>query len=69
MLPPNFYNFRQIRAQFLGFIWSDFRFLFVKFFGQIEDKEPVIRLVKKQLKNTRNATRKKAERFLARHVD
>ncbi|MHC4166133.1 MAG: hypothetical protein ACYSWQ_04180 [Planctomycetota bacterium] len=42
---------------------------FDQFFDQIEDKKPVLRLVKKQLKNTRNATRKKAERFLAGHVD
>ena len=40
-----------------------------QFFAQIEDKKPVVRLVKKQLKNTRTSTRKKAERFLARHVD
>ena len=34
------------------------------FFTQIKDKEPVIKLIKKQLKNRRNATRKKAEGFL-----
>ena len=37
---------------------------FDQFFDQITDKEPVIKLIKKQLKNTRNATRKKAEKFL-----
>jgi hypothetical protein len=37
---------------------------FNQFFNQIEDKEPVIALVQRQLKNTRNATRKKAEKFL-----
>ena len=42
---------------------------FDQFYGQIEDAGPVIRLVKKQLRNTRNSTRKKAERFLARHSD
>ena len=42
---------------------------FDQFFDQIEDKKRVVRLVKRQLKNTRSATRKKAERFLARHVD
>jgi len=42
---------------------------FDQFFDQIKDKKSVVRLVKRQLKNTRNATRKKAEKFLARHVD
>jgi hypothetical protein len=40
---------------------------FDQFFDQIEDKGPVIRLIRKQLENTRPATRKKAERFLQRH--
>jgi len=39
------------------------------FFDQIKDKEQVIKLIKKQLKNTRNATRKKAERFLRKWID
>ena len=39
------------------------------FFDQIKDKEPVIKLIKKQLKNTRNATRKKAEKFLKKWID
>lgn len=39
------------------------------FFDQIKDKEPVIKLIKKQLKNTRNATRKKAEKFLRKWID
>ena len=39
---------------------------FDQLFDQLEDKEPVIKLVRKQLKNARNATRKKAEKFLAR---
>jgi hypothetical protein len=34
------------------------------FFEQVEDKEPVIAFVRRQLANTRNSTRKKAERFL-----
>lgn len=42
---------------------------FDQFFDQIKDKKPVVGFVKRQLKNTRNATRKKAERFLARHSD
>lgn len=42
---------------------------FDQFFDQIENKQPVIRLVRKQLRNTRNATRKSAERFLKRHQD
>jgi len=37
---------------------------FTQFYGQIKNKEPVDKFIKKQLKNTRNATRKKAERFL-----
>jgi hypothetical protein len=40
---------------------------FDQFFDQIEDKKPVIRLIRKQLENTRPATRKKAERFLHKH--
>ena len=41
---------------------------FARFFDQIEDKAPVIRLIRRQLKNPRSATRKKAERFLKRHA-
>lgn len=37
------------------------------FFDLIQDKEPVIKLIKKQLKNPRNATRKKAEEFIKKH--
>ena len=37
---------------------------FDRFFAQIEDRKPIIALAQRQLKNTRNATRKKAERFL-----
>lgn len=37
---------------------------FDRFFEQIEDEEPVVALVQRQLKNTRNATRKKAEKFM-----
>lgn len=36
-------------------------------FDQIDDKAPVVDLVKKQLNNTRSATRKKAEGFLKKH--
>ncbi|UCF15267.1 MAG: hypothetical protein JSW59_17820 [Phycisphaerales bacterium] len=42
---------------------------FDQFFDQIQHKRPVVRLIKRQLKNARSATRKKAEKFLARHVD
>lgn len=42
---------------------------FDQFFDQIEDKEPVIKLIKKQLKNTRNATKKKADKFLRKWVN
>ncbi len=37
------------------------------FFEQIEDRKPVLRLVRRQRKNRRNATRRKAERFLRKH--
>lgn len=37
------------------------------FLDLIQDKEPVIKLIRKQLKNSRNATRKKAEEFLKKH--
>ena len=40
---------------------------FDQFFDQIGDKGPVIALIRKQLENTRPATRKKAERFLQKH--
>jgi hypothetical protein len=40
---------------------------FDRFFHLIKDKEPVIRLIKRQLENSRPATRKKAERFLRKH--
>lgn len=37
------------------------------FFDQIDDKEPVIRFINKQLTNTRAATNKKAEKFIRKH--
>lgn len=37
---------------------------FDQFFDQISDKGPVTAFVRRQLENTRNATRKKAEAFL-----
>jgi hypothetical protein len=40
---------------------------FDQFFDQIKNIEPVIRLIKKQLNNTRKATRKKAEEFVKKH--
>lgn len=39
---------------------------FSEFFDQIKRKDDVILFVKRQLRNTRNATRKKAEEFLQR---
>ncbi len=36
-------------------------------FDQIDDKAPVVALIRKQLRNTRPATRKKAEAFLKKH--
>jgi len=38
-----------------------------QYFDQIEDKDKVIPLIKRQLKNSRNATRVKAEKFLGKH--
>jgi hypothetical protein len=40
---------------------------FDSIFGQIEDKAPVVNLIKRQLTNTRPATRKKAEAFVKKH--
>ncbi len=40
---------------------------FEQFFDQISAKKPVINLVKKQLRNSRNATKKKAEKFLKKY--
>ena len=38
-----------------------------QYFDHIEDKDKVIPLIKRQLKNSRNATRVKAEKFLGKH--
>ncbi len=40
---------------------------FEQFFDQVEDKAAVIKLIKKQLNNSRNATQKKAADFLKKH--
>jgi hypothetical protein len=40
---------------------------FDEFYGQIGDKERVLKLVKKQLANTRKSTAKKAAQFLKKH--
>ena len=37
---------------------------FGEFLDQIQDREAVIKLIKRQLNNTRNATKKKAAEFL-----
>ena len=42
---------------------------FDKYFDEIQDKEEVISLVKRQLNSPRNATKVKAERFLKEHSD
>jgi len=42
---------------------------FDKFFDQIKDRGSVIKLIKKELSNTRNATRKAAAAFLKKHQD
>jgi hypothetical protein len=39
-----------------------------QFFDQIKDKEPMIKLVRKQLKNSRNATKKVAETFMKKNL-
>jgi len=41
---------------------------FDRFYHQIKDREPVNRLVTRQLQNTRNATRKAAERFVKKKL-
>jgi hypothetical protein len=38
-----------------------------RFFDQIENREPVLRLVRKQLRSPRPSTKKKAQRFLTKH--
>jgi len=38
-----------------------------QYFDQIEDKDKVTTLIRRQLKNPRNATRAKAEKFLGKH--
>jgi len=40
---------------------------FDKFFDRMKNKETVIKFVKNQLENTRNATRKKAEKFVRKY--
>ena len=40
---------------------------FEQFFGQIGDKAGVLKLVRKQLTNTRKSTARKAERFLKKY--
>jgi hypothetical protein len=40
---------------------------FDRFFDRIERKGPVVRFVRRQLENRRNATRKHAEKFLRKH--
>jgi hypothetical protein len=39
-----------------------------QFFGQIQDKEPMLQLIKRQLKNSRPATKKAAENFLKKKM-
>ena len=40
-----------------------------RFFEHVKRKEPVLKLIRKQLKNPRNSTRKKAEKFLRKRQD
>ena len=37
------------------------------FFDQIDDKAPVVRFIRRQLRNARSSTRKKAEAFVKKH--
>jgi hypothetical protein len=39
-----------------------------EFFDQIKDQEPMIKLIRRQLKNSRNATRKAAEKFVKKNT-
>ncbi|KPK76258.1 MAG: hypothetical protein AMJ79_07395 [Phycisphaerae bacterium SM23_30] len=57
------YKTAECRRVALGQTINTFDEIFVK----IKNKEPVIKLVKKQLKNPRPSTRKKAENFLKKH--
>jgi hypothetical protein len=41
---------------------------FDRFFDQVENREPVIELVRRQLRSPRNSTKKKAEKFLKKHA-
>ncbi len=38
------------------------------FFDQIKDNEPMIKLIRKQLENSRNATKKVAEKFVKKNI-
>jgi hypothetical protein len=40
-----------------------------QFFDQIKDQEPLIKLIRKQLKNSRHATKKAAEKFVKKNAD
>ena len=42
---------------------------FQKYYAQVKNKEQILTFVKKQLKNRRPATKKKAEKFLKKHGD
>ncbi len=57
------YQTTECRNVALGHVINSFD----QFFSQIEDKEPVIKLIRDQLKNTRNATRKKAQKFIGKY--
>jgi len=39
-----------------------------QFFDQIKDNAPMIKLIRKQLKNSRSATRKAAEKFVQKKL-
>jgi len=54
------YQTTECRNVVLGHVINSFS----EFFDQIENKRPVVELIRKQFKNTRSGTRKKAEKFL-----
>jgi len=54
------YQTEECRNVILGHMISSF----TKFFNQIENKEQVVKIVKKQLENPRKPTKNKAEKFI-----
>jgi hypothetical protein len=58
------HNDNNTRKVHSDIIFLKYVYKYYEFFNQIEDKDKVISFVKRQLDNSRNATKTKAERFL-----